>query len=84
MAPLAAATQESCLRAAEQHVLVPNHTGYRDTQIGKVQEGKQEGRATVFLSYRTGGRTASAKALVVRIGDGDWRVLRAGYPGLGE
>lgn len=79
LAPLAAATQRSCRRAAEQHLLVPNHTGYPDTQIGEVQEGNRKGRATVFLSYRIGGRTVPAKALVARINDEDWRVLRADY-----
>ena len=79
LAPEAAATQRSCLRAAEQHVLVPNHTGYPDTQIGEVQEGKRKGRATVFLTLRTRGKTVPAKALVARITDGDWRVLRGGW-----
>ena len=79
LAPDAAATQKSCFRAAEQHMLVPNHTGYPDTQIGEVQEGKRKGRAMVFLSYRNGGRTVPAKALVARMKDGDWRVLRGGW-----
>lgn len=79
LAPLATATQKSCLRAAQQNLLVPNHTGYPDTQIGEVQEGKRKGRATVFLTLRTRGKTVPAKALVARINDGDWRVLRADY-----
>ncbi len=79
LAPLAAATQKSCLRAVQQHLLVPNHTGYPDTQIGELQDGKRKGRATVFLSYRIDGKTVPAKALVARIRDGDWRVLRADY-----
>jgi hypothetical protein len=79
LAPEAAATQRSCLRAAEQHVLVPNHTGYPDTQIGEVRDGKRKGRATVSLTLRTRGKTVPAKALVARIKNGDWRVLRGGW-----
>jgi hypothetical protein len=76
----AATTQRPCLMGYGRYQnRLPNHTGYPDTQIGVVQEGKRKGRATVFLSYRSRGRTASAKALVARIRDGDWRVLRAEY-----
>jgi hypothetical protein len=68
LAPEAAATQKSCLRGVQRYRnRLPNHTGYPDTQIGEVQEGKRKGRATVFLSYRIGGRTVPAKALVARI-----------------
>jgi hypothetical protein len=80
LAPEAAATQRSCLAAVQDPPIpVPNHTGYPDAQIGEVQEGKRKGRATVFLSYRIGGKTVPAKALVARIGAGDWRVLRGDY-----
>jgi hypothetical protein len=79
LAPLAAPTQRSCLRFAERYANRLNHTGYPDTQIGEVQEGKRKGRATVFLSYRIRGKTVPAKALVARIRDGDWRVLRGDY-----
>lgn len=77
LAPDAHATETVCRNRSE--VLRPNHTGYPETQIGEVQEGKREGRATVFLSYRIGGRTVPAKALVARIRAGDWRVLRGGW-----
>jgi hypothetical protein len=77
LAPDAHATETVCRNRSE--VLYPNHTGYPDTQIGEVQEGKRKGRATVFLSYRIGGKSVPAKALVARIGAGDWRVLRGDY-----
>jgi hypothetical protein len=83
LAPDAAATQKSCLRAAEEaaqrYPNRPNHTGWPDTQIGEVHDARKKDRATVTLSYRLGGRTVPAKALVARIEHGDWRVLRAGY-----
>jgi hypothetical protein len=80
LAPHAAATQRACLRGVERYARrLPNHTGYPDTQIGEVHEGKRKGRATVFLSYRIGGKTVPAKALVARIRPADWRVLRGDY-----
>jgi hypothetical protein len=83
LAPDAAATQRSCLRAAEEaaqrYPNHPTHTGWPDTQIGEVQEARKEDRMIVSLSYRDRGRTVSTGALVARIEDGDWRVLRAGY-----
>jgi hypothetical protein len=80
LAPEAAATQRSCLRGVQRYPSrLPDHTGYPQAQIGEVQEGKRKGRATVFLSLRLRGRTVPAKALVARIKDADWRVLRGGW-----
>lgn len=77
LVPDAHATETVCRNRSE--VLRPNHTGYPETQIGEVQDGKRKGRATVFLSFRLRGKTVPAKALVARIKDGDWRVLRGGW-----
>jgi hypothetical protein len=78
LAPDAAATQKSCLRAVQRYPnRVPHHTGWHDTQIGEVQEHGD--RATVGLSFRFRGRSVTPDPIVARIRDGDWRVLKAGY-----
>ena len=82
----AAATQRSCLKGAQRLLKLrqrypnaPIHTGWPDTHIGEVQEANQADRAKVSYSSRSRGRTFSSAAIVARIGDGDWRVLTAGY-----
>jgi hypothetical protein len=84
LAPDASVTETTCLRAAQRfphlrqrHPNFPIHTGWPDTQIGDVQVHGD--RATVSYSSRSRGRTFSADAIVARIGDSDWRVLRAGH-----
>jgi hypothetical protein len=58
-------------------VLRPNHTGWPDARIGKIQ--RHGDRASADLRYRYGGRMIDRGATLARIHPGDWRILLAGY-----
>jgi hypothetical protein len=72
----ARATETRCRNRSE--ILRPNHTGWPDAQIGKIERHGDRARASVNYRLRGHG-IISRGAQLARIHEGDWRILLAGY-----